>query len=85
MSRFKCGICGSDSLDECNPVAHELMAAKTRIEELEKCCTQRGARMQLLKKFMESRTTNGIDSVWVVYCKIRSNAESWFDDDGVPK
>jgi len=36
MSKFKCGICGSDSLDECDPVAHELMAAKTRIEELEK-------------------------------------------------
>ena len=65
-------------------IGPRLKEKDAEIERLAKCCTQRGAREQLLKEFMESRTTNGVDSMWTIYCKINPDAKSWFDGDGVP-
>ena len=45
---------------------------------------KRGARMQLLKEFMQSRKCNSLANYWEQYCNINPEAETWFDNDGVP-
>jgi len=45
---------------------------------------RRGARMQLLKEFMQSRRCNSNTDYWEQYCNINPDAKTWFDDDGVP-
>ena len=54
-------------------------------EKLKKCCSQRGARMQLMMEFLESRRCNSSHSYWVQYCSLTDGAYDWFDKDGVPK
>ena len=57
-----------------------------RIAELEQCCTQRGARMQLMKEFMEKSIdyVTG-EYVWEAFCHVNPEHADWFDDDGFPK
>ena len=45
---------------------------------------KRGARMQLLKEFLQSRKCNSSLNYWEQYCNINPDAEKWFDNDGVP-
>ena len=55
-------------------------------EKLKQCCSQRGARMQLLMIFLKSRPCyDTMGSYWDVYLKLHPEAADWFDKDGVPK
>ena len=55
-------------------------------DQLRKCCTQRGARMQIMKEWMENFEAGSLwtGSVWDALCEIR-DSDVWFDADGVPK
>ena len=46
-------------------------------QELQKCCSQRGARMQIM---FEQLTADAWD-----YLAENNDGEGWFDKDGVPK
>ena len=57
------------------------------VEKLEKCCTQRGARMQRMKEWMDVNDHEDSDkSCWEIFLYDECDEpESWFDKDGVPK
>lgn len=46
-------------------------------ERLRKCCSQRGARLQVLREWMR-------EDSWKAFCFFHPEAREWFDDDGVP-
>lgn len=49
-------------------------------EQLQKCCTQRGARMQKIYKVLRSCITR--ETISISEC---NEIVGWFDADGVPK
>jgi hypothetical protein len=59
--------------------------ARAENERLRKCCTQRGARMQIMREWLGSdRRVSGPPTEWWYFCAERPEAIKWFDDDGVP-
>ena len=64
-----------------------LTECQLRIAELEKCCTQRGARMQLMRNWMMINDhEDSTMSCWEVFCYDKEDEPSgWFHADGVPK
>lgn len=75
---------GGAILDNYKNLYEECDQQKEEIRRLRECCSQRGARMQIMKWWMES---NGdiINDVWPVFVEHNPGAEDWFDSDGVPK
>lgn len=64
---------------------------KSLISDLQKCCGQRGARLQILHDYLTQEMCaypfNGV-TLWDRFVsKRRSQGETtdWFDDDGVPR
>ena len=57
--------------------------------ELAKRATQRGARMQIMRRWMKQYTFNAGGFVdhwcWNDFLKEYPDADDWFDDNGVPK
>ena len=51
---------------------------REEVLRLRKCCTQRGARMQIMRELFRE-----ID--WHHACQDRPEMREWFDEDGVPK
>ena len=51
------------------------------IERLRQQVTQRGARMQLMREYL----TQYSGGLWRDFCRMKPEAESWFDTDRVPK
>ena len=49
-----------------------------RAEDLRKCCSQRGARMQIMRSYFR-----GVD--WDHAVLDYPDMNDWFDEDGVPK
>jgi hypothetical protein len=52
------------------------------VEQLElykRLSTQRGARMQIMREFLEDKKYQ-----WESFVRIRPEAKKWFDEDGVP-
>ena len=48
--------------------------------------TLRGARMQLMKEFMEkSIDCMTGEYMWEAFCHVNPEHADWFDDDGIPK
>lgn len=45
-------------------------------EQLEECCTRRGARLQLLRSWITD---------WRLFVVNHPEAAAWFDQDGVPR
>lgn len=64
--------------------ARRAEAAEKENERLRKCCTQRGARMQIMREWMEQQTGLGGPGEWWYFCEERPAAADWFDKDGVP-
>ena len=58
-----------------------------KVAALENLCSQRGARMQLMKKWMEENDHEDSErTCWQMFLyDFCDEPESWFDDDGVPK
>jgi hypothetical protein len=54
------------------------------IERLRKCCAQRGARMQIMREWMNGTTKRSWHSEWWYFCEERPEARKWFDEHGVP-
>ena len=50
----------------------------------DKSC-MRGARMQVMKEYMESRNVSDGYTVWEKYCRFNVDATDWFLGNGVPK
>ena len=48
------------------------------LEMAKRCCTQRSARLQILREHMRSTD-------WHAFVLDRPEAEDWFDENGVPK
>jgi len=63
-----------DFLEEVEGIRQQLTEAKAELEAAKKCCTQRGARMQIL--FSQVKGTN--------YNNMVEEMDKWFDKDGVP-
>ena len=55
-------------------------------EKLKKCCSQRGARMQILKEFMDENIDyKSGATMYEMFCESNKYFRDWFDKDGVPK
>ena len=54
-------------------------------EQLKKCCTQRGARMQIMREWINRHPQYMPWTNWDAFLYQRQEAEDWFDNDGVPK
>lgn len=74
------------------PCYAQLEFAERRMTELEaenerlaECCTQRGARMQIMREWMDNFEAGSLwtGSVWDALSEIR-DSDLWFDADGVP-
>lgn len=52
--------------------------SKSELEELRKCCVQRGARLQILRELFR-------DIDWHHACYDRPEMRDWFDERGVPR
>jgi hypothetical protein len=63
----------------------EIERLRAENESLKKCCTQRGARMQIMRDWMDSNLGLGGPSEWWYLVEERPEAAEWFDTDGVPK
>ena len=48
------------------------------LELAKRCCTQRSARLQIMREHM-------LSTDWHKFVLDRPEAEDWFDEDGVPK
>jgi len=57
---------------------------EAKVERLQKCCTQRGARMQIMREWLDSNRGLGPPTEWWYFCEERPSAKKWFDADGVP-
>ena len=57
------------------------------VDKVQQCCTQRGARMQRMKEWMDVNDHEDSDkSCWEIFLYDECDEpESWFDKDGVPK
>jgi hypothetical protein len=56
----------------------QMTAVLEQMRELQKCCTQRGARLQILRAAM-------LEEDWERACVVRPEMKDWFDADGVPR
>lgn len=58
---------------------------RTENERLAQCCTQRGARMQIMREWMREfpAYSHRYATMWDQFAA-RKDALPWFDDDGVP-
>lgn len=65
-------------------VANECHKLRAQVEALSKCCTQRGARMQIMREWMDSNRGIGPPTEWWYFVEERPEAAKWFDADGVP-
>lgn len=66
--------------------ANQAVTIKEQINEIErlrKCCTQRGARMQIMREWLDSPHGIGPPTEWWYFCEERPEAKGWFDEDGV--
>lgn len=61
-----------------NSLRQENAAQAAEIERLQKCCSQRGARMQIMKRYLDKHI--------MISFRTEENAQidEWFDDKGVP-
>jgi len=60
-------------------------AWKSENARLQQCCTQRGARMQILKEWMDEQIDyKSGASMWDMFWESMMDDEAWFKD-GVPK
>ena len=63
-------------------------AADAEIERLREQVTQRGARMQVMREWMDSGVElmgAGAWPVWYGFLEDHPEAAEWFDEEGVPK
>jgi len=71
----------------CERVAYQIEIRRLTAENkrLAECCTQRGARMQIMREWMDNYEAGSLwtGSVWDALAEIR-DADKWFDEDGVP-
>ena len=83
-----CTCCGDEFSGDKRAVTCLQCAGKEQfnagLERAAEELCKRGARMQLLKEFMQSRKCNSLANYWEQYCNINPEAETWFDNDGVP-
>lgn len=66
----------------------EIAALKQEIWDLQKCCGQRGARMQIMREWLAGMESGSLwegDDAWEALVEARPEAADWFDDRGVPK
>jgi hypothetical protein len=60
----------------------------TTISELSQKATQRGARMQIMRRWMMEYSHYFVGrpiGCWDEFLKKHPQADDWFDEDGVPK
>jgi hypothetical protein len=69
----------AESLESKGDIAIELAVRDTEIERLRKKAGQRGARMQIMARFLRRSPE------WWVMVDQHPDAPDWFDADGVPK
>ena len=62
----------------------EISQLRAENEALKKCCTQRGARMQIMRDWMDSKLGIGPPTEWWYFIEERPEAAKRFDADGVP-
>lgn len=65
---------------------NEISQMRREIEQLSRCCSQRGARMQIMREFMRGQPTAGLNphSVLDVFEYYRPESIKGFDSEGVP-
>jgi len=65
--------------------ARTMSDAEELIDALAKCCTQRGARMQIMREWMRTYPpyTFRYTTLWDEFAA-RKDALPWFNEDGVP-
>jgi hypothetical protein len=81
------GVAEQDSADLMRSklsLLNEIERLRLENEALSKCCTQRGARMQIMHDWMTNPTDSGLSTEWEYFLDERPDAEAWFDADGVP-
>lgn len=70
--------------DSATRAEREVERIRVENDALRKCCTQRSARMQIMRDWMDSNRGIGPPTEWWYFCEERPEAGSWFDADGVP-
>jgi hypothetical protein len=73
-----------DALQTITDMQSKFEAVSAENEVLKKCCTQRGARMQIMRDWMDSKRGIGPPAEWWYFLEERPDAAKWFDADGVP-
>jgi len=61
--------------------ARTMSDAEELIDALAKCCTQRGARMQIVYEFLNRKTGLGGPVEWWYFVEEHPEAKDWFDED----
>ena len=71
---------------------HEMDKENDRLldenSNLQKCCDERGARMQIMRRALEGANIEHIGDIidgWSFVVDVNPPAKKWFDKDGVPK
>ena len=59
---------------------NDWFSLEEEIRDLQKCCSQRGARMQMMQNWL--RSTGNWKAFSAFY---HGTPDMWFDEDGVPK
>lgn len=71
---------------EYESLQHEIDRLRAKVKALSKCCTQRGARMQIMRDFLVKIDEPHMDMGWRRFVADYNHPEAagWFDADGVP-
>ena len=57
---------------------------RAEVDKWKALATRRGARMQIIRDWLDTPNMLGSPSEWWYFCEERPEAETWFDADGVP-
>ena len=82
----------SECANEIRGLLAELKEANTHKEELAKCCGQRGARLQMMRAWLQNEPCDypyTAITKWDAFVSARKrlfgdDPDTWFDNDGVP-
>jgi hypothetical protein len=61
---------------------NEIGQLRRELERVNKCCTQRGARMQIMREWMLLPRGLGPPTEWEYFTEERPESKQWFDADG---